>query len=452
MISRFFQIGCVLVLMSCTTGQTTHVTSVAPEPRLFYPYEHSSGCRSCHDHIYRQYETSEHAQAFTNPLFQAQYFKEVVPRALREPAFRKEARRCIACHAPVVFMNNTGLLQTAAETRALETGVSCDFCHTLAGYLPNGDYQQNRSGKKQGPLMVNNHHSEYSGWYEISEFCGPCHNASNQQGVPVKATFSEWKASSFAAERITCQECHMSRQGFLKDRHGEYEKGAAAHLNFIGFGDRNMARSDYAKLYSHNFPGAHNNTQLEGAIRLEIRGEGRLDAGGRMPFSIAVNNQRAGHRMPSGSSDLRFMWLQVSVSDSSGRPVPFRLAADSPGNPDYGVSGRAPNDRTLLGPHIPDATRLYRAVFNNHSGVPVHSFYDAASLAFDNRLNAGEVRDEPYLIETTAGFKGPFLISAQLFYQSAPASFTARLGLPGVAPVAVATAARTVPPAPSAQP
>ena len=82
-------------------------------------YWPSATCGGCHPRTLDQQLQSHHERSFTNPIFQAQYFELVLPRASREPALAGEARSCTACHAPVAFANARGTA-TRAMTRRPE--------------------------------------------------------------------------------------------------------------------------------------------------------------------------------------------------------------------------------------------------------------------------------------------------------------------------------------------
>lgn len=410
--------------------------------RLQYPYEPSIQCKGCHADQYQQYEQSMHAQAFSNPLFNAQYFKDVVPRAERDPKLVPEARRCIACHAPVVFMNYSGLVTTPVQANRFETGVTCDFCHTLEGYDRNEDYLQVATRKKQGPYPIEGaatHHSEYSGFIQLAEYCGLCHNAKNHIGLEVKSTYDEWRESNFgmsgSMSSITCQECHMSKDGFLRNGAAEFARGSAASIN-IGFVPKRQKEHD--KLYNHSFPGAHSISQQKDALLLEFRvGERTEDAGGLLPFAVLVNNERTGHKMPSGSSDLRFMWLVVTATASDGTEIPFLLHATTSESDDYSIAGASADDASILEGDVPTGARLYRTVLVNEAGRQSLYQYDAVKIVFDNRLGAKEIRKEPYYLKLPADFAGKVLLEANLYYKGAPSSFTKRMQLPSFSPILV---------------
>lgn len=422
-----------------------HSDAERAESRLMYQYEPSAQCRGCHTDQYQQYEDSMHANAFTNPLFNAQYFNDVVPRALRDRTLVPEARRCVACHAPVVFMNYTGLVSTPAQANRFETGVTCDFCHTLEGYTESGDYQQAVSGKKQGPFKEEgavSHHSEYSGFLQVADFCGRCHNATNHLGLEVKSTFDEWRESSYGMRvgvgGVTCQECHMNKDGFLRKGSAEFARGVAAYMNIGGVAKK---QAEHEKLYSHSFPGAHSSSQQQDALLLDfIVGSRSADSLGRIPLALLVKNERSGHKMPSGSSDLRFMWLVVTATAADGRKIPVSLHRSTSGSAtDYSIAGASPDDAAILASDVPPGSRLYRTVLVNAAGRQSLFMYDAAENVFDNRLGAAETRKERYYLRIPAGFSGDVTIEADLYYKGAPGSFTKQMRVPDFGAVLVAS-------------
>lgn len=62
------------------------------------------------------------------------------------------------------------------------------------------------------------------------------------------------------------------------------------------------------KLYSHLF---NSDSVAAGAIGLDVSlGKARMPDG-KIILKVEVKNKGAGHKMPSGSSDLRVLWLDV---------------------------------------------------------------------------------------------------------------------------------------------
>ncbi len=441
----------LLLMFLCTaacaanTGQTDYPADDTSTARLLYPYESSRSCKGCHASIYLQYENSMHASAFDNPLFDAQYFKDAVPRALRDRSFVPEARDCVRCHAPVVYMNYTGLITSRQQAEAYETGVTCDFCHTLTGSASNGDYKQNPSRKKLGPLqLANSWHAEYSGYFQLSEFCEQCHNDRNHRGLEVKSTFSEWQQSGFVKAGILCQDCHMNRLGYLDKGRAEFERGEYVHMNMIT-GEAKVSKTD--KLYNHSFPGAHNNQQLKGALQLDIQACRNNGDSSSTLFKVVVDNSRVGHRMPSGSSDLRIMWLEIwaIAKDGTALPVSPVQAIPPPATADYSLAGGSTDDAAILGSSVPTGSRLYRAVFVDGAGKQSLLNYDSVEKLFDNRLGPGEKRIEEYSLKLPASYAGEVTLQATLRYLAAPASFTGWLGVQAFEPVVISEAKIIIP-------
>jgi hypothetical protein len=435
--NNIFMLMCVL-LTACASNLSTPTQT---ENRLLYQYESSAQCKECHIEQYQEYSDSMHAKAFANPLFSAQYFNEVVPRAQRDPRHIPEARKCIACHAPVVFMNYTGLVSSPAQANRFETGVTCDFCHTLVGFAENGDYKQEPSGKKQGPYQITGStslHSEYSGYMQVGDFCGRCHNATSHFGLKTVSTYDEWRKSGYGIRGVVCQECHMNKDGFLKNGNAEFTQGRAAYMSVGGIPRK---QKEHDKLYNHSFPGAHSDNELEGALRIEFRiGNRRVNQLGLFPISVLLDNERSGHKMPTGSSDLRLMWLIVTATAADGTNIPVVTSiTKTNGKTDFSIAGASPDDAAILQNDVPAGSRLYRTVQVDSSGRQSLFQYDAVKNIFDSRLEASEVRKEAYYLKPPANYSGNVTLEARLYYRGAPSSFTKRMQVPDFTPVLVAS-------------
>ena len=436
---KYILISLCLLLSACATENIT-------SDRLLYPYEPSVMCQGCHQETYEQYRNSMHSKSFSNPLFNVQYFKEMVPRALKNPKLAADARKCLKCHAPVVYMNFSGLVSTPQQAAKYESGVTCDFCHTLAGHTENGDYVQNPSGKKQGPLTsvsdlfnpANSQHAEYSGYLPMAEFCESCHSATNHLGMGVESTFNEWSKSRYGQNDDTCQGCHMNRNGYLKKGVAEYDSGVAAHMSI---GNTDIEQKIHKRLHNHSFPGGHSSNQLEGALVVQFRvGSRSPDVQGRFPFRIHINNERSGHKIPSGSSALRFMWVTVTAMADNGTMFPVLLLnSKRNGATDYAVAGASPDDTAILGNDVPPGARIYRSVLVDAKGRQSLFYPDATRHVFDNRLKATEIRNEGYELQVPPNYSGQITLSATISYRIAPSSFATNAQVADFKPVVIAS-------------
>jgi len=391
----------------------------------------SLSCTSCHERIGAQHAKTYHAQSYSDPLFKGQYFKELLPQAEKDPELYQEARSCMACHSPIDYLVQNGSILSEDQVNPDWAGVGCAFCHSIAGYegkMPgNGNFISKPSREcVYGPFVEKTKwHHFYSELHTKSEFCAICHNGVNRYGLETKSTYTEWKNSVYAERKIQCQDCHMSAVGFLPEGKPVFEEGCAVNpdLDFCQAPDR-------PRLYSHRFPGAHSKTQILGAgdITLQIETEKPyVSPGDEVRINIFVNNSRAGHKMPSGSADLRQIWLEFDAYDGVNKiPIPaLSVGADA-----YDVTGKGPSDQEILGEDIPIGTRLYRAILIDKENRQTLSSYNAVKIIFDNRLNAAEIRKETYTFKVPKDVKGKINLKANLNYLPYPSSFSRRFGLP----------------------
>lgn len=421
--------------------------SAAPpaKPLPLPEYQSSSNCRICHERIFEQHQASRHARSFANPLFLAQYFREVVPPALADASLAREGNRCVACHSPLTFIKAKGREGPIREFDPTLAGVVCDFCHRVGAYKDarpfGGNFMSSPGDKKFGPFK------QSSDWHHVfhelqtrSELCAICHEDVNRGGLAVKTTYSEWQASAYAAEGIQCQDCHMSLHGFLAGDRPVFESGKAAAMPLGGPADRST-------LYTHRFPGAHESAQVEGAIALRIGFEPAAAAAGEeVAVVVEVENRRAGHAIPTGSADLRLLWMEVAAA-VEGTVTPLAAGPARAGIP-HDVAGAGPFDAAILGGDVPAGSRLYRAVYVDAGGVQTLSSAAATAIPFDNRLRPREPRRERYRFALPAAAPGPVVLLARVYYLAYPAAFARALGVEPAAPQLIAEARAAFPAGP----
>lgn len=145
-----------------------------------------------------------------------------------------------------------------------------------------------------------------------------------------------------------------------------------------------------------------------------------------------IKNSGAGHKLPSGSSDLRILWLDLAVAGSEGRKFAAKLAkSENRDVVDYGVSCSDADDQCILeGAAVPGGRRVYRAIFVDKNKRRASSFIDASEIIFDNRLDSGEVRSEKYFVRIPPEYSGKIQVTVDINYLAAHTSFTQRLGIP----------------------
>ena len=216
----------------------------------------------------------------------------------------------------------------------------------------------------------------------------------------------------------------MNTVGFLVQGKPVYESGCAVNPGLI------VRAPDRPKLYTHRFPGAHSKTQIlgTGVITLHIETKKPIvSPGDEITIYIFIDNSRTGHKMPSGSADLRQLWLELEAYNGDKIiPIPaLPMGADT-----YDVTGKGPFDQEILGDDIPKGNRIYRTIFVDKTGIQTLSSYNAVRITFDNRLNASELRRETYHFKVPNDVKGKLTVKASLNYLPYPSFFSRRFGLP----------------------
>jgi len=214
----------------------------------------------------------------------------------------------------------------------------------------------------------------------------------------------------------------MNARGFLVADEPEYESGKASY-SLLG-------HSPYReKLYTHSFPGAHTREQIEGAIKLTIEFNSSEALPGKdIMIKIKIDNSRTGHKMPTGSSDLRFMYLELKAV--SGDKVISIPAGPVSGMTGYDVTGFRMSDAETLGNDIAKGMRIYRSIFVDSMDRPTLSSYSAVKIIFDNRIDACEVREENYEFFIPEDAGKSMSVEARLYYMPYPFSFAEQLELP----------------------
>lgn len=439
--------GTLALLLLCASGAHPPPPAAAAEipPPMKYPeYQPAADCRNCHDRIYDEYAGSMHAGALADPVFQAQYRGALLPRLAAEPRLEAEASRCGACHSPVAHLKGkgkSGPLPASADDAL--AGVVCDYCHRIGAYRgskPGGGNAMSSPGdRKFGPLKnpSSNWHHVYHELQTKSELCGICHEDANGAGLATQTTYSEWKASGYAARGIQCQDCHMSLRGYLSSDRPVHDSGKAATMTVGSARERDT-------LYTHRFPGSSVAGQLDGAVTIAIAFDPpAAGPGDAVAVRLEIANRHAGHAVPTGSTDLRLVWLELEAG-SPGTPVQLEAPpADSPAR--FGVAAVDPADARVLGSGVPAGSRLYRTVFLDAEGKQTLSSWDARAVAFDNRIGAEERREERFAFRVPADAVPGLTFRARLLHGRYPAGFAGSLGLPPAVPSVIATAEATLP-------
>lgn len=371
---------------------------------------------SCHTDIYQQWMQAMMSQAYTHHWDEIEYFNLAVPHAERDPKVAGVKAGCNGCHAPLAFLAGDTPPPRPEEMSRANESVSCDICHTITGY--SGDIPHNynwisQPGKtKYGPRVGKNspeHNLEKSEFLGTADFCGTCHNEMSPYGVWVKSTHLEWKDGPYSKEGVKCHNCHMTYAATKTAAMGNLYPDARQHL----------------------FHGAHDPGKIRGVIELRIHPDIReAEPGDTVKFTIALFNQKTGHKFPTGSVEDRIVWMHVEALDANGKtyhlPVDkkgfegeeYTIGSDVLAYQDMGIALDDPNFPGVQRDGIPIGDRIFRMPYFDPQGRMTIQQWNTKSLGVDYRFGPRETKIETCTFDLPFEIApGTLKVTATLYYQ-----------------------------------
>lgn len=438
-------------------------------------WTNSAICAECHSEITKQWSGSmHHFMAQSDPYYVV--LEDLAAQDVGEP-FRAW---CQGCHEPQALLSGAtkapasgplfqdgkaidpGMKALEAElekrSAALDEGTGCLFCHRVtkieaAGGLSAGNASLNVSpGDRETYPFETSDSATLRALADrlirakpevhadslmknitgdaANQLCAACHEEfAPGTGAYINDTYQEWAASPFNApndpsKNRTCLDCHMhasvatigqSVPGRSTDG-GPVEPNVVSHTfigaqyHLLGLRDPEAAAQDVALLQS--------------AAKLSLSLKPGL-------LTIRTANTGAGHDLPTGVSDFRQMWLDVTVTDAAGRIVLRSGALDAQGTLD-------PN------------ARLFQKVLDDKDAHAVAlKFWRLGKFASDTRIPAGGFRDETFALPADTAY--PVRIEARLMFRTFPQWITDQVirrfpDMPPPKPVTIAEATATLGP------
>ena len=393
-------ISLLVVASSCsstkTPTKTTEATSEKPN-KPQYAFENPAACSGCHDLLFSQWRSTMHANAFTDPF----YWKEA--ELAGKEAGEAIRNFCHSCHSPGGTLLGKIPADAAKASEIAKAGVFCDFCHTVTSSkgIGNASYIVKTGEVKRGPYKDSYspyHLTEYSEFHTKAEFCGMCHDVYHPiNGLRIEETYTEWKNSPYAAKGIVCQDCHMTPgPGVTKPNPGVVAVGGPNRDHF----------------WTHHTIGANvfmaNYLKLPETARLaleRLRSAARLTASvsraaNKASLKVTVTNVGAGHKLPTGLTEMRHMWLEVVAKDAKGTVIYSSGVLDAKRN-------------------LPEGTKIYYTVLGDKNGKPTVKVWEAEKILLDTRIPPGQSKTEEYAFEIPSGAPAPYTVTVRLLYRSA---------------------------------
>ena len=393
-------------------------------------FEKPKSCgTACHKDFFQQWQQSMMSQAYTHHWDEIEYFKLAVPHAEKDPKVAGVKAACNGCHSPIAFMaGDVPPPKPEANSRANES-VSCDVCHTITGFAGDTPFNFNyisepgkiKYGRREG-MVSPVHETRKLGFISDPDFCGTCHNEKSPYGVWVKSTHLEWKEGPYAKEGVRCHDCHMTKA-----------EGQIVSL-----------KPKVPDAMQHLFHGAHDPGKVRGTIEVRVHPDTReLEPGEKVRFTVALFNQKTGHKFPTGSAEERMVWLHVEATDAKGNvyhlPVDkkgfageeYTIAANTLAYQDMGIPLNLPDFKGIQRDGVPLGDRIFRLPYLDPQGRMTIMQWNTASQAVDYRIGPRETKLETFTWSVPATCApGPLTVKATLNDQKLPTPVTEFLGVP----------------------
>ena len=252
-----------------------------PHAALFAESEYPSAtqCASCHQTIYEEWSTSNHAYASISPVFHK------FEQRINDLSQGTIGYFCMRCHASIgTTAGERRDLPLTARSQVSREGVTCITCHRVSErygrvngerrvepgelfapvYGPtNGDgvaqviarkdeFKVKPSPGESGPGQ--NIHSAAIKFEQIdkSQFCVSCHQVAVHPGIKLEVVWEQYRASPAASDGVTCQDCHMGKTPGVASG---YAAGPAAVVNGTPI-KPNRRRTNHS-FYGPGYPTAH---------------------------------------------------------------------------------------------------------------------------------------------------------------------------------------------------
>jgi hypothetical protein len=365
-------------------------------------FTYESRCRQCHAIIYADWEGTMHFNAYLDPF----YLEEV--KIASEDTDGALDEFCSRCHTPIgVVSAEIPPIDGSGMSDIAKLGVQCDFCHVVSGSNGTGNapFTVTPGDTKWGPFddaRGNYHESEYLELYTQSEYCGMCHQVINPvNGLVIDDTYSVWKESQYAEEDVVCQDCHMT-EGITEFEANPGRAGSGApKRDHISSHDIVGANTLIPPMFGAENVAEMAVERLQKATTIELSVTEVASAGEEVPIDVSITNSGAGHNIPTGVSEIREIWLEVTVTDANGSSIYSAGTVDTEGN-------------------IIDENMIYNNVLGDSDGKETKSFWLAESILEDNRIGPKESVTEQHSFVLPENAVYPVTVETTLKYRSAP--------------------------------
>lgn len=329
----------------------------------------SAGCGTagCHESIYREWEVSAHRYSAMDAGFQK------VQSVMGEQNGPESTRYCGGCHDPISLFSGTKNIFTKDLTNlaGFKEGVSCVTCHAIkqtdvkgnAAYVITqpGRYMYEYGDTVGVPRLVRDFLIRAYPRYHVTtlqhklfkspEFCAACHKQFidreiNKVGwVQLQNQFDNWRKSRWnhpgdPTKTIECRECHMPLTDTHDPANGDDQDYNRTPSDGEHRSHRFLAANQWMPGVLH-LPDADEHIRLTerwlrgeievpeiadkwrrgAAVPIAVRAPATARPGEPITIEAVLTNNKVGHDFPTGPLDIIQAWVEVTVTDQTGRVI-----------------------------------------------------------------------------------------------------------------------------------
>lgn len=240
-------------------------------------YPSARVCKSCHEDIFWEWASSNHAYSSISPMFHK------FEQRIEELSSGTVGTFCVRCHQQVGTQRGETREQALWDrSKVSSEGVTCITCHRVTEAFGKvngerrivpGDISQPMVGSAEktqietvlkdtdfwkvdptGTGRGSKIHAGVVAFEQIkeSEFCAGCHQVAVHPGIKLEVVWEQYRDSPAFRAGVQCQECHM---GKVPGRAEGYAEGHVATLNGKPVGEK-RTRHNHA-FYGPGYPIAH---------------------------------------------------------------------------------------------------------------------------------------------------------------------------------------------------
>jgi len=232
---------------------------------LAQQYPSATDCGFCHQQIYDEWKSSNHAYASISPMFHK------FEQKINDLSQGTVGYFCMRCHGSVgTTMKERRDLPLWERADVSREGVTCITCHRVAetyqkvngerriepGDITNpvygplsGEGVASVAGDLKGTIHEKGVHFQQ---ISESEFCVSCHQVAVHPGIKLEIVWDQYRAAP-AAKNTTCQECHMGAVPGVKSG---YPSGPAVQDIEVP-GRKEVPKHHNHAFYGPGYPIAH---------------------------------------------------------------------------------------------------------------------------------------------------------------------------------------------------